>query len=446
MRSLIPASVAMLLSGIATAQPPATPGTGSEVTFSKEVVRILQESCQSCHRPGGIAPMSFLTYDEVRPWAKSIRRVVLERTMPPWHADSEPGRFLNDSSLTPEEIATLVAWVNRGAPQGDPQELPPRRTFEAGWRLGAPDLVYQPAAAYTVPGDVDDEYRCFVVPSHLEHDAWYRGVEYRPKNPRVVHHLIVFVDSTERSLQRQQESPDPGFTCGMGSGVFGLDMLGGWAPGQQPAPVAGGSSRLLKKGSHLVFQMHYHNTTGEAQSDQSQIGIFLQRDTVDKVGHGGLVSAWELNIAAGDPHAEHRATWTAPEDISIVLLQPHMHYLGKAMTVTAHYSDGRDETLLSVPRYDFDWQTSYELAEPWPIPRGTILEMVAVHDNSADNPNNPSDPPQDVHWGEASDEEMAIAFFGYLKDNEKVSIEPTPPDVVAAAVFRAQRREPSGGR
>lgn len=404
-------------------------------TFNREVVRILQDNCQSCHRPGDIAPMSLLTYREARPWAKSIRRVVSERTMPPWHADSTPGQFLNDTSLTDEEIATLVDWVNRGAPEGDPSHLPPPRTFDhEGWKAGDPDLVYEMVDSYTLPAGVDDEYRCFVIPTHLEEDAWYRGLEFRPGNPEVVHHVIAFADTTDASLQRDRETPEPGFLCGMASGGLGLKMLGGWAPGNAPIFRDGNAANKIDGGSYIVYQVHYHNTTGEDQPDRSSMAVYLMDKPVRKTPRVRPVAAWRLDIPAGNPNVEHRASWTVPEDITIPAIMPHMHYLGKDMTVTAEYPDGRVETLLSVPRYDFNWQTTYQFTDPVQLPGGTVLKMVSHHDNSAENPANPVSPPQDVHFGEATDEEMAIAWVAYTLDSEALDIEPTPREQLVMAV------------
>ncbi len=397
------------------------------ITFSREVVRIFQEKCQTCHRPGDIAPMSLMTYDDSRPWAKSIRKAVSEGTMPPWHADPAIGKFRNDISLSKEEIETIVHWVDEGAPQGNQADLPEPKVFaHNGWKAGAPDLVLMMPESYTVPGDLADEYRCFVVDPKLEHDVWVKAVEHRPGNPIVVHHVIDFLDSSETSVQMDQADQKPGFECGMGSVGFNFNEgLGGWAPGNEPYFEPDGVAMPLKKGQKLILQMHYHNTSGKAQADQTSIGLFLTDKPVRQVPKTMPVSSWRLNIPAGDANAEHRAQWKAPSDLTIESIMPHMHFIGKDMTVVLSRPDGSESTILSVPRYDFNWQRNYEFIEPVKVPKGSTIKMLSHHDNSAANPANPNKPPKDIKFGEATDDEMAIAWVNYLVDEENVGATPT---------------------
>jgi len=394
------------------------------VTFSKQVARIFQKNCQTCHRPGDIAPMSLMTYEDSRPYAKSIRKAVSEGTMPPWHADPAIGKFRNDISLSKDEIETLVRWVDEGAPQGDPADLPEPKIFaREGWKAGVPDLVFPMPVAYTVPGDLADEYRCFVVDTKLEHDVWVKAVEHRPGNPVVVHHVIDFLDSSETSTRMDEADPKPGFECGMGSVGFNFnDGLGGWAPGNDPYFERDGVAMPLKKGQRLILQMHYHNTSGKDQSDRTSIGLYLTDKPVRQVPKTMPVSSWRLKIPAGDANVEHRAQWKAPSDITLESIMPHMHFIGKDMTVTLALPDGTETTILSVPRYDFNWQRSYEFNEPVKVPKGSTIKMLSHHDNSASNPANPNKPPKDIHFGEATNDEMAIAWVNYLVDDENVSV------------------------
>ena len=368
---VIVAALSLLLAGAAAfAAADRSEGT---VTFAKDVAPILQENCQTCHRPGDIAPMSLLTYQEARPWAKSIRQVVSDRTMPPWHADAAAGNFANDSSLSEQEISTLVAWVDQGAPEGNPADSPPAKTFAVnGWKAGTPDLVYWVPETYNLPATVDDEYRCFVMPEKVEQDLWYSGLEVKPGNPAVVHHVIVFADASDSARERDAADPQPGFLCGMASGGIDMKMVGGWAPGRNVGMTKSGFAMKIAAGTTLVYQVHYHNTTGAEQPDRSGMALYLTRETVHKHPRTAPIGAWDLNIEAGDANAEHSAAWTAPANIHVRSIMPHMHYIGKDMKITAVLPDGAEQVLLDVPRYDFNWQTSYIFAEPLALPKGTV--------------------------------------------------------------------------
>lgn len=403
---------------------------GGRVTFSRDVAPILQKNCQTCHRPGDIAPMSLMNYEDTRPWAKSIKAAVASRTMPPWFADPAHGSFENDTSLSQAEIATLVRWVDQGAPKGNPADLPPARVFEhAGWKLKEPDIVFQYPEPYRVGKEIDDEYRCFALPVPGESDVWLKGAEYEPGNRAVVHHFIVFVDPTSRSLERDLATPEPGYECGMGSGDGRLlRMVGGWAPGNNPMLSEPGVAQKIPAGSYIVVQMHYHNTTGEDQLDHSKVAFHVAKsdETIVKDPQVRLVSEWDLNIAPGDPASRHEASWTTRKDVTVFSVSPHMHYRGKSMTVYSQILGDEEKILLSVPRYDFNWQISYRLAEPFKAPAGTTFRMVSIHDNSAGNAANP-DPGREVHWGEETHNEMAIAFMGITLDDQNVNVVPDWP-------------------
>ncbi len=400
---------------------------GGSVTFSRDIAPIFQENCQTCHRPGDIAPMSLLNYQDARPWAKSIKQAVSARTMPPWFADPQYGHFSNDSSLTETEIATIVRWVDQGAREGDPSFLPPARNFDhAGWKLKEPDIVFEFPEPYTVGKEVDDEYRCFVLPVPGDSDIWLKGTEYEPGNRQVVHHFIVFVDPTPKSLEMDLATPEPGYECGMGSGDGRmLRLIGGWAPGNNSMLSDPGVAQRIPAGSYVVIQTHYHNTTGEDQVDQSKMAFHVAKndETIVKDPQIRLLSEWNLNIPAGDPAARHEVSWTTRQDVTIHSISPHMHYRGKSMTVFATLPGGEEQILLRVPRYDFNWQVSYRLTEPFKAPVGTSFRMVSIHDNSASNPANP-DPSREVHWGEETHNEMAIAFMGVTLDDQNVNAVP----------------------
>jgi len=364
----------------------------AQPTFSRDVAPILAERCVSCHRPGDIAPMALRTYDEVRPWVKSIRKVVEQGEMPPWHADPAYGRFENDRRLTDAERDTLLRWIKQGAARGGTVAAVAAGLDEGEgkWRLGAPDLAIQ-FEAVELPAGGPDQFRDLVQSYPLEEDRWVSAVEIAAGDRRVVHHVIVYV------LEEGQQAPN--------------GWLGAWAAGMEPMIFPEGTGRLLKKGSRLIANMHYH-PTDEATSDSTTIGVHF----LDAEPEKELVNLWVQNssfkIPAGAAEHEVRSSYTFRQDSVVHALLPHMHYRGKDFTYTAVYPDGRREVLLRVPAYDFNWQTVYHLAEPLELPEGTRIECVAHYDNSTKNAANP-DPTKDVTFGNESFDEMMIGFVDY---------------------------------
>jgi len=369
----------------------------SSVTFTRDIAPILFQRCVECHRPGEIAPMSLMTYQEVRPWAKAIRERVVERSMPPWFADPHYGKFANDPSLSQNEIDTVVAWVNAGSPKGDDKDLPPAPRFTAGWTIGQPDVVLEMQEEYSIPAEGTIPYLYFTIPTNFTEDKWIQAMEIRPGNRTVVHHVIAFTqDAGARAT-------------GEGEANRGRGQLGGITPNKTGVVFSPGTARLIKKGSNIVFQMHY-TTNGQATKDRTKIGLVFAREPARKI----LVTGNALNsrfvIPPGESNYEVKASTTFNEDSLLSSFMPHMHYRGKDFTYTAIYPDGRSEILLSVPKYDFNWQLTYILKEPLPMPKGTRLECVAHFDNSARNKFNP-DPTRAVRWGDQTWEEMMIGWF-----------------------------------
>ena len=369
----------------------------SSATFTRDIAPILFQRCVECHRPGEIAPMSLMTYQEVRPWAKAIRERVVERSMPPWFADPHYGKFANDPSLSQNEIDTVVAWVNAGSPKGDDKDLPPAPRFTAGWTIGQPDVVLEMQEEYSIPAEGTIPYLYFTIPTNFTEDKWIQAMEIRPGNRTVVHHVIAFTqDAGARAT-------------GEGEANRGRGQLGGITPNKTGVVFSPGTARLIKKGSNIVFQMHY-TTNGQATKDRTKIGLVFAREPARKI----LVTGNALNsrfvIPPGESNYEVKASTTFNEDSLLSSFMPHMHYRGKDFTYTAVYPDGRSEILLSVPKYDFNWQLTYVLKEPLPMPKGTRLECVAHFDNSARNKFNP-DPTRAVRWGDQTWEEMMIGWF-----------------------------------
>ena len=373
------------LAAAATTQKP-------KLTYSKDVAPILNRRCVECHRSGEVAPMSLTSYKEVRPWAKAIKERVLTRAMPPWFADPHYGEFKNDRRLSREEMDAIAAWVDGGALQGDPADLPPTPEFTEGWNIGKPDLVLDFSTEFDVPASGVVPYQYFKVPTNFTEDKWIEAAEIRPQHRDVTHHINVFV---LEAGQKDNNGP----------------LLTGFAPGVQPLRLEPGSAMLVKAGSIFLFQAHY-TTNGYAVKDRSVVGLrFARRPTTMRSITDRAYNA-TFRIPPNDPDYVVNASWTAPGDVDVFAFMPHMHFRGKSFEYTAVYPDGRRKVLLSVPHYDFNWQLGYELQTPVHMARGTKIECLAHFDNSPNNKFNP-DPTKEVRWGDQTWEEMMIGFVLY---------------------------------
>jgi hypothetical protein len=405
----------------------------SSVTFSRDVASILHKNCASCHRAGEIAPMSLVTFKEVRPWAKSIREVVAERRMPPWLADPHYGEFANDRRLSQKDIDTIVAWVDGGAKEGDAKDLPPAPKFQPeGWKRGIPDAVFPMTVEASVPADGVVAYRHFAVPTNFTEDKYVQFAEIKRGDPAVVHHVIVSVREPGQGplpaageinlgerANREGEARTAQRPQGQGGRGNAQDgMLVGWAPGMSPLSLRDGQAKLIKKGSVLIFQMHY-TTNGQASKDRTSVGLYFAKAPVEKrVITTGAV-ARNLVIPPGEPNYESKSSFTFSEDSHIVSFMPHMHVRGKDFQYKLVYPDGTSKILLSVPRYDFNWQLVYFMKEPVAAPKGSRIECVAHHDNSERNKFNP-DPTKEVRWGPQTWEEMMIGWLDYTIDSQNL--------------------------
>ncbi len=367
----------------------------AKVTFSKDVAPLLNARCVECHRAGETAPMTFTSFKDVRPYAKAIKDAVISRRMPPWLADPHYGQFSNERRLSDSEINTIVSWVAAGAPEGDPKDLPPQPKFATGWSIGKPDLVIDMGEDFPVPASGTVPYKYFTVPTNFTEDKWIQAAEIRQGNRRVVHHVIVFL-------------VEPGVTEGANDGG---NLLSGWAPGEQALRFEPGTAKLVRAGSKFRFQMHY-TPSGAATTDRSYIGLKFSSEPPKRRAITGRAMNVRIKIPAGAENHEERSTFTAKNDIEISGFMPHMHVRGKSFQYTVVYPDGRDEVVLNVPKYDFNWQLAYELKKPLVLPKGARVDCVAHYDNSANNRFNP-DPTKDVKWGDQTWEEMMIGWFTY---------------------------------
>jgi len=389
----------------------------SGLTYSKDIAPIVYQNCTSCHRDGEVAPFSLSNYDEVKRHAATMAAVTQSRYMPPWKAAPDGDKFSGERRLSDTQIATIKQWVSEGMPEGSPADLPPTPHFASGWRLGTPDAVVQPEAAYPVPADGDDLYRCFVIPTSYSEDRYLSGLEVHPGNGKIVHHIIVYLDTTGAARERDAHDPGPGYTSFGGPGFAPSGALGGWAPGNDPLMVPPGDGILLPKGADIVMQIHYHKD-GKPETDLSKIGLYFSKTPVDKRVRTLEIMQPFLHIQPGDAHYRAKTNMTVPADIHALDVLPHMHLVGHDIAVTAVRPGQPAQTLVSVPQWDFNWQTRYSFKQPVALPKDTRIDVVAHYDNTTDNPRNPNTPPKLVKWGEQTTDEMCIAFVSYTIDDE----------------------------
>ena len=412
--SLAGAASLLFLAGVASAQ---------DVTYAEHVAPILMENCVTCHRPGEVAPMSLLTYEDASRYARQIGVQVSERRMPPWHAAPDLRDYTNDRSLDAAEIAVIEQWVATGAKRGADARAPPIPTFNDSWQLGEPDLVLSWDSPYQVAAEGDDEYRCFVLDPKLESDQWVDVVEVIPGNRTVDHHIVIYIDQGGTIAPRRDEAePGEGYTCFGGPG-FQAYMVPGGGPGYVAAETPAGSGYLLEAGAKIVVQMHYHKN-GTAQEDLTRVGLRYARRPPQRVLYNAYAlgaMGFGLRIPAGESNHVVTGQYPISEDITIHSLVAHMHYLGKAMDIWATLPDGTRVDLVTVPRFDFYWQTQYGLAEPQRLPAGSVVHMEATFDNSPESPYQHSNPPREVTFGEATTDEMAVAVFFHTRDAENLS-------------------------
>ena len=419
--------IELYLLGLVATSLMAAPATQSlQVTFNKDVAPILQKNCQGCHRPGEAAPMSLLSYQQARPWAKAIREAALLKRMPPWFADPHFGKFSNDRSLSQTEIDTLVAWADNGAPEGDPKDLPPPRQFVGGWNIGTPDAVFEMPNEFEVPPTGTVEYQYIVIPTGFTEDKWVQLAEVRPGNRAVVHHVIAFIREPgskwmrdakagipfvpkKRTADPQRGSQDPQQGRRNDDEGGGGQLLVGFAPGMQPETLPPGQAKLVKAGSDLVFQMHY-TASGKPGTDRTKIGLVFAKEKPALRVLTVPAANRKFVIPPGASNHQVESEITIQDNANLIALMPHMHLRGKDFEYRLVYPTGESETLLRVPKYSFNWQLFYYFEKPKMLTKGARIECTAHFDNSANNSANPN-PNEEVRWGDQSWEEMMIGWF-----------------------------------
>jgi len=408
--------VASLGSWILAQKPaPETPGAGETPTFYRDVLPILQQHCQSCHRAGEIGPTPLLTYRDARVKARAVANMVREKRMPPWVADPRYGKWSNDPSLTAQEIATISAWADANAPEGDPRDAPLPREWVSSWQIPQPDLVIQMTKPVELPETGEIDYTYEIVPTGFTEGRWVEMSEIRPSSSESVHHAVVYVRPPDSKWLRRAPIGAP-FTADdlpdeesqREAHWTDSDILLVYAPGSAPDHWPEGMAKFIPAGSDLVFQMHYM-AHGHATGDRTSIGMrFAKRPPRQRVLTLQLTNDhFVIPPGADDYRVEARGT--LPNDATLLSFMPHMHLRGKRFEYNIVHADGTIETLLRV-NWDFFWQLSYRLAEPRELKGGTELQAVAWYDNSRNNPRNP-DPDASVRWGDQTDEEMMVGFF-----------------------------------
>ncbi len=388
-------------------------------TWSNSIASIIQNNCQECHRPGEVGPFSLVTYEQARKRADDLARVVEARNMPPWKPTPGFGPALDHSrALSEKDVQKLIDWAEAGAPEGNVNDVPSTPTFASGWKLGTPDLVLKLPAPYSVPASGEDIYRCFVIPSGVMENRFVEAVEYKPGNRRVVHHILGFVESKGQARKKDAEEPGEGYTCFGGPQVEIQGELGGWAPGNEQKRLPEGVGRFFPAKGDVILQVHYH-PNGKPETDQSEIGIYFSKKPVKKSFHTFLAMDEQFVLKPGEKNHEVVAEWEFPFDAEIRTVTPHMHLLGKDMTMKLILPDKTERGLVQVLDWDFNWQMTYTYREPLAVPKGSKVVVTAHYDNSAENPRNPSSPPKEVRFGEATTDEMCIGFFAFtLKDQD----------------------------
>jgi hypothetical protein len=419
------------------------------VTFNKEVAPILYKHCVECHRPGEIGPMSLMTFKEARPWARSIKEKVATREMPPWHADPHSGRFSNERRLSQHEIDTIVAWADTGAKEGNPKDLPAAPRFTEGWHLGKPDMVLSMQEEHTLEASGPDEYINFVMPEEFKEDRWVRAAEIRPGNRRIVHHVIAFIQTPQvqeawrasggrpnpRSIFYQDgtlirakmdapvyddgcSAPNGSFARGSGQEGLGFPLCF-YTPGKDIDAWPEGTAKHIPAGSKIVIQVHYSKIAGKVERDRSSVGLYFAPKPPEKILSSFGVINHYFKIPAGADNHKVTACYTFSRDVELYTFLPHMHVRGKDMKYEVVYPDGRRETLLDVPRYDFNWQTLYKLDRPLLMPKGARMIVTAHFDNSAKNKYNPN-PALDVRFGDPTYDEMMIGYYDFAPAARKI--------------------------
>jgi len=400
------------------------------VNYSEHIAPIIYNHCTNCHRPGEIAPFSLTNYLEVATWAGMIKNVTQSGSMPPWKPDPKYKDFRKENYLTQQQIDLIAQWVDDGFPQGNPALEPPLPTFPTGSQIGAPDLVLSFAQSHKVKGTNKDEYRYFVIPTGLTTNQKLVALEIRPGNKRVVHHTLVWQDTSGQAAASDAATPEYGYVGGGGSANFGT-QLPGYVPGQKPILYSNGMAQTLYAGADLLLQMHYAPTPVD-ETDSTTINLFFADGPAPREVSSYIMTPFGNALTNGpfviQPNQvkTFHGKFTVPYKLSLLGIAPHCHLLGKDWTVYAVTPTNDTLKLISIPEWDFNWQGAYYYKSPIVIPTGSVLHAYGTYDNTTNNPFNPANPPVTVSWGEGTNDEMyylPFIFTRYQQGDENIVFE-----------------------
>jgi len=400
------------------------PGVQPSVTYSKQVAPLIADRCAMCHHPGGSAPFSLLTYPEVKRHATQIAAVTRTRFMPPWKADPSDGPFVGQHPLSDAEIRLFQQWADEGAIEGESNSPAPRQQLWAdGWQLGTPDLVVTLPQAYTLAPEGTDVFRIFAIPIPVDRVRWVRGLEFRPGNPKVVHHANIRVDATAASRTLDDRDPAPGYEGLIArSATYPDGHFLGWTPGQIAPLLPSALSWRLEKNTDLVVELHMQ-PSGKPEPVAPSIGFYFSREPATRTPAMLRLGRQNIDIPAGEPRYTITDSYTLPVDVEVEAVQPHAHYRAKDVRGFATLPDGTRRPLIDIADWDFRWQHVYRFVTPLKLPKGTTVAMRYTYDNSAANTRNPQQPPLRARWGQRSSDEMGDLWLQVLpKDDRDLEI------------------------
>jgi len=405
----------------------------SQVTFTKDIAPIIYNNCSTCHRPNEIGPFPMTNYEEVQPWAQSIKYATSIRYMPPWKADPHYSRFIGERALTDEQIALIAEWVDNDAPYGNSAEEPDLPEFPSGSQIGTPDMVLHFSESFAHQGGSNDEYRVFVFPTGLLEDKQISTIELRPGNRKVLHHALFAYDVTGTARAMDEADPEYGYD---GFGGFGIDealgnMFPGYVPGQKPVPYPHGLGQILPAGADLLMQAHYGPSPIET-TDSSTINVFFKKEPVERQVQNLIFLpidpflTGDLFVIAPNTVKTFHTQFTTPIKVSVFAIWPHAHLLNKSYEVFAVHPNGDTTNLIRIPDWDFNWQGVYNFKKFIVLEPGTTVYANVTYDNTINNPSNPNSPPKWVSWGEKTTDEMLfmpINFVTYKTGDENIVFE-----------------------
>ncbi len=417
--AMVIAFVALLVEGTRVSQPNVanqsrSPETLVPPTYSRDVAPLLADRCGMCHHTGGSAPFTLLSYADAKRHAGQIATVTANRFMPPWKADLADGPFVGQRPLADHEILLLRRWLEAGAPEGDPRDLPPPREWVDGWQLGKPDLVITLKQPYALPAEGTDAFRIFVLPIPVETARFVRGLEFRPGNPKVVHHANIRIDTTSVSRKLDEAEPGPGYDGLIArTATYPDGHFLGWTPGQVAPLLPPELAWRLERNTDLVVELHMQ-PSGKAEQVAPSIGLYFGDTPPTRTPAMLRLGRQDIDIPAEDAKYVITDSYTLPVDVDVEAVQPHAHYRARDVRGEATLPDGSTKRLIDIADWDFRWQHVYRFVTPLSLPKGTTVSMRYTYDNSASNERNPQRPPIRARWGQRSAEEMGDLWLQVL--------------------------------